>query len=174
MLRKEHFRRMRCWIEQAEKTFQYTLRRRNKHFKNWSQVAYDYLCPHTGKVIICMLLILIIGVIGAILKRSQMDSKAERTAGERILKQTKNLGSALTKPIISGIDQELDVLFMERKLADILRKDTLNSEDSTFLLQLDEYLNGVSMYQDLPSEDTVKQDSIPVGHDIQHNNSIAE
>ena len=150
----QYLKRWGRLANQVETVSQNLFRRGNEYFQTGKNNLLDYLRIHRGKVVLIMFLTLLLGTIGAVLRRASVRENEDRISGEAVLRKTKEVAKRVAEPIISGVSKQTDVLLLESQLSHILTKDSLTQEDSVFLQQLDEYLNGVSQYRGLPTGDS--------------------
>ena len=149
--------RLGKYLDQGEKIGQGYLAVSYRFAHSVKNALLEYLQYHKGKTVLIMLLILIAGTVGSILRRSNMKDNEEVIAGETFFRRTKDVVKRVAKPIVSGVSEQSEVLLLESKLSQILSKEVLTQEDSIFLLQLDKYLDRISLYKELPAEDSTTE-----------------
>lgn len=147
MLKREPFKQIHFWVSRLEEILSHGLVKRKRQACTLHRTLCEQINQHTGKIVLLMLLVLMIGTVGVMVKRQQVAPGQEKTAGEQLLHHTKEIGSVLAQPILSCIDQRLDLQSWEKQLAQIVQQDSLSSKDSTFLLQLNLYLSSDSLFQ---------------------------
>ena len=160
MSKREHFEQVRYQLTQLKKTLGHTFARIKQKVNTWRCSMEQRIDRHSGKIVLLMLMVLVAGTVGVTFQRNGNDEQDQNTR-KQLLDQASKISSELTKPIISGIGQQLDLLNLEHQLEQIIRKDSLNNDDSVFLLQLNKYLNKDSLFKAYPnkvSSDRVSSD----------------